>query len=157
MPWVRFEPTFPASERAKTVHALDRPATVTENFSFSIIKPITFILQQYIFFFRTKRNDTVTSQNPKGVPYYCPPAPCVVSSKVLCNYFIENKLSGWIVCVCQHIIKKTSQKAQDVTNINNHANTLHRFNKEAREEVDAVKIQGRTKPDSCCYSLWNIV
>jgi hypothetical protein len=29
MPWVGFEPTFQASERAKTVHALDRAATVT--------------------------------------------------------------------------------------------------------------------------------
>jgi hypothetical protein len=29
MPWVRFEPTIPASERAKTVYALDRLATVT--------------------------------------------------------------------------------------------------------------------------------
>jgi hypothetical protein len=29
MPWVRFEPTIPASERAKTVHALNRSATVT--------------------------------------------------------------------------------------------------------------------------------
>jgi hypothetical protein len=29
MPEVRFEPTIPSSERAKTVHALDRSATVT--------------------------------------------------------------------------------------------------------------------------------
>jgi hypothetical protein len=29
MPWVEFEATIPASERAKTVHALDRSATVT--------------------------------------------------------------------------------------------------------------------------------
>jgi hypothetical protein len=29
MPWVGFESTIPASERAKTVHALDRSATVT--------------------------------------------------------------------------------------------------------------------------------
>jgi hypothetical protein len=29
MPWMRFESTIPASERAKTVHALDRSATVT--------------------------------------------------------------------------------------------------------------------------------
>jgi hypothetical protein len=29
MPCVKFEPTIPASERAKTVHALDRSATVT--------------------------------------------------------------------------------------------------------------------------------
>jgi hypothetical protein len=29
MPWVGFEPTIPASERAKTVQALDRTATVT--------------------------------------------------------------------------------------------------------------------------------
>jgi hypothetical protein len=28
MPWVGFEPTIPASERAKTVHALDRSKTV---------------------------------------------------------------------------------------------------------------------------------
>jgi hypothetical protein len=28
MPWVAFQPTIPASERAKTVHALDRAATV---------------------------------------------------------------------------------------------------------------------------------
>jgi hypothetical protein len=29
MPYVGFEPTMPASERAKTVHALDRSVTVT--------------------------------------------------------------------------------------------------------------------------------
>jgi hypothetical protein len=29
MPWVGFEPTIPASEQAKTVHALDHSATVT--------------------------------------------------------------------------------------------------------------------------------
>jgi hypothetical protein len=29
MPWVGFEPTIPASERTKTVHALDRSSTVT--------------------------------------------------------------------------------------------------------------------------------
>jgi hypothetical protein len=29
MPWVGFEPTIPASKQAKTVHALDRSATVT--------------------------------------------------------------------------------------------------------------------------------
>jgi hypothetical protein len=29
MPWVGFEPTIPAFERVKTVHALDRTATVT--------------------------------------------------------------------------------------------------------------------------------
>jgi hypothetical protein len=28
MPWVGFEPTIPAFERAKTVHVLDRAATV---------------------------------------------------------------------------------------------------------------------------------
>jgi hypothetical protein len=32
MPWVGFEPTIPASEREKTVHALDRAATVTGRF-----------------------------------------------------------------------------------------------------------------------------
>jgi hypothetical protein len=29
MPWVGFEPMIPASKQAKTVHALDRSATVT--------------------------------------------------------------------------------------------------------------------------------
>jgi hypothetical protein len=32
MPWVGTEPTVPASERAKTVHALDRSATVTGHY-----------------------------------------------------------------------------------------------------------------------------
>jgi hypothetical protein len=36
MPCVGFEPTIPASERAKTVHALDRAATVTCAKSFPI-------------------------------------------------------------------------------------------------------------------------
>jgi hypothetical protein len=31
MPWVGFEPTMPASDRTKTVHAPDRSATVTGN------------------------------------------------------------------------------------------------------------------------------
>jgi hypothetical protein len=31
MPCVGFEPTIPASERMKTVHALDRSVTVTGN------------------------------------------------------------------------------------------------------------------------------
>jgi hypothetical protein len=34
MPWVGFEPTIPASKRAKTVHVLDRAATVTGNDTF---------------------------------------------------------------------------------------------------------------------------
>jgi hypothetical protein len=29
MPWVGFKPAVPASERARTVHVLDRAATVT--------------------------------------------------------------------------------------------------------------------------------
>jgi hypothetical protein len=33
MPWVGFEPKIPGSERAKTVHALDRSATVTGFFA----------------------------------------------------------------------------------------------------------------------------
>jgi hypothetical protein len=41
MPWVGFEPTIPASERAKTVHALDRSATVTG--------PLLFIEKKNIF------------------------------------------------------------------------------------------------------------
>jgi hypothetical protein len=32
MPWVGFESTIPVSEQAKTVHALDRLATVTGQF-----------------------------------------------------------------------------------------------------------------------------
>jgi hypothetical protein len=33
MPWVGFEPKIPASERAKTVHDLDRSATVTGDYT----------------------------------------------------------------------------------------------------------------------------
>jgi hypothetical protein len=33
VPWVGFKPTIPASERAKTIHASDRAATVTRDLS----------------------------------------------------------------------------------------------------------------------------
>jgi hypothetical protein len=39
MPWGGIEPTIPASEQAKTVHALDRSATVTGN---TVITKINF-------------------------------------------------------------------------------------------------------------------
>jgi hypothetical protein len=38
MPYMGFEPTTPASERAKTVHALDRSATVTGEASITVSK-----------------------------------------------------------------------------------------------------------------------
>jgi hypothetical protein len=41
MPYVGFEPMIPASERAKTVHALDRSATVTGSL---IIRGFTLLL-----------------------------------------------------------------------------------------------------------------
>jgi hypothetical protein len=37
MPCLGFEPTIPASERAKTVHALDRLATVTGQGQFTFL------------------------------------------------------------------------------------------------------------------------
>jgi hypothetical protein len=36
MPYVGFEPTIPASERAKTIHVLDRSATVTDPYRFTL-------------------------------------------------------------------------------------------------------------------------
>jgi hypothetical protein len=47
MPWVGFEPTIPAYERAKTVHTLDRSPTVTGkcNLSVNKIKVIKFYSQ----------------------------------------------------------------------------------------------------------------
>jgi hypothetical protein len=41
MPCVRFEPTIPASERATTVYALDRSATVTGYLALSVVIFIT--------------------------------------------------------------------------------------------------------------------
>jgi hypothetical protein len=41
MPWVGLEPTIPASERAKTVHVLDRSATVTGQFIYYILKMLS--------------------------------------------------------------------------------------------------------------------
>jgi hypothetical protein len=49
MLWMRFESTIPASERAKTVHTLDRSATVTGNFTFTF----TFIKQHYVTYHKT--------------------------------------------------------------------------------------------------------
>jgi hypothetical protein len=47
MPWVGFEHTIPASERAKTVHALDCSATVNGSLScirFEIYIRMTFLI-----------------------------------------------------------------------------------------------------------------
>jgi hypothetical protein len=44
MPWVGFKPTIPASERAKTVHALDRVATLIGN----IFSSVRIILRIYL-------------------------------------------------------------------------------------------------------------
>jgi hypothetical protein len=57
MPWVGFEPTIPVLERAKTVRALDRAATVIgELLSQILIREmkwsIALLLFQSIFFFR---------------------------------------------------------------------------------------------------------
>jgi hypothetical protein len=41
MPSVGFEPTIPVFERAKTVHASDRAATVIGTFNYSHIKKYT--------------------------------------------------------------------------------------------------------------------
>jgi hypothetical protein len=58
MPWVVFEPTIPASERAKTVHALDRSATVTgDNYEYLLViinnyhRPLVTVITP-IFLFR---------------------------------------------------------------------------------------------------------
>jgi hypothetical protein len=45
MPWVGFEPKIPASDRAKTVHALDRSATVT-GLSHKPVNSITIDIRQ---------------------------------------------------------------------------------------------------------------
>jgi hypothetical protein len=45
MPCVGFEPTIPASERAKTVHALDRSATVTGNYLLNSLLKLVILLQ----------------------------------------------------------------------------------------------------------------
>jgi hypothetical protein len=46
MPCMRFEPTIPASERAKVVHALDRSATVTgQLWNFTAMLSFTLALQ----------------------------------------------------------------------------------------------------------------
>jgi hypothetical protein len=44
MPWVGFEPTIAASERAKTVHALDRSTTVTGHSTHLLRKNFSTIL-----------------------------------------------------------------------------------------------------------------
>jgi hypothetical protein len=49
MPWVGFEPTIPASEKAKTFNALDRVATVTgSSLDLFLIINITVFLLKFI-------------------------------------------------------------------------------------------------------------
>jgi hypothetical protein len=50
MPWVGFEPTIPASEWAKIVHALDRAATVSSRiiYQFYIISDMDIVVMSEI-------------------------------------------------------------------------------------------------------------
>jgi hypothetical protein len=72
-PWVGFEPTIPASERAKTLHALDLTATVTgpetniRLLKFKLLHHITFVIYMFlsVFFLPTsyvKDNSKYLSQ-----------------------------------------------------------------------------------------------
>jgi hypothetical protein len=49
MPWVGFETTIPASERAKTVHALDRSATVTGKTVLDVLNILYCVGLQILF------------------------------------------------------------------------------------------------------------
>jgi hypothetical protein len=51
IPWMRFEPTIPAFEGAKTVHALDRAATVIGIHTYILIYLYIFYLFIYIFLY----------------------------------------------------------------------------------------------------------
>jgi hypothetical protein len=56
MPWVGLEPTTPASDRAKTVHALDGPATVIAKYNLTANKFIEIYIivqRKHIHFFKT--------------------------------------------------------------------------------------------------------
>jgi hypothetical protein len=70
MPWVRFEPTIAASERAKTVHALDRWATVTSevfftqpNSSLHISSQTNYRLQRLLQFSAAKSQSYFTTDD----------------------------------------------------------------------------------------------
>jgi hypothetical protein len=56
MPCVGFEPTIPASEQAKTVHVLDRSATVTGRFQTT---KLNFLIN-----FQSTRLKELTEQSP---------------------------------------------------------------------------------------------
>jgi hypothetical protein len=58
MPYVGFEPTFPASERAKTVYALDRAATVTGFVNMTIHKVCLPYEPQYVCVVQTTLRKT---------------------------------------------------------------------------------------------------
>jgi hypothetical protein len=66
IPWVRFQPTNPASKRAKALHALDRAATVTGSinplYSTVIWSPVTqlFSSGDWMFLFQTFLEDDKT-------------------------------------------------------------------------------------------------
>jgi hypothetical protein len=46
MPWVGLEPTIPAFEQAKTVHAIDRASTVISEFRFYVPEKMIVVLWQ---------------------------------------------------------------------------------------------------------------
>jgi hypothetical protein len=62
MPRVGFQPMIPEFERAETVHALDRAATVIGCLQHSAIKSDKLLNEQTIRFNRGKCNDIINNQ-----------------------------------------------------------------------------------------------
>jgi hypothetical protein len=90
MPWVTFEPTTPVFERANTVHALDRAATV-------IGTPLLQILNHFL------HNPLEDSGTCDEFLYACIVEICRQSLEQVCNWLIR-----CYSCVCH---PKTSSRA----------------------------------------------
>jgi hypothetical protein len=67
MPQVKFEPTIPASERAKTVHALDRAAAVI-GYQARLAELFTNETIKYDYLFPYKHSTGLSSSSIPGHP-----------------------------------------------------------------------------------------
>jgi hypothetical protein len=98
MPWVRFEPTIAAFERAKTVHALNRAATVIAALTTSVHKiafTLHFSLHVHSLFLQDPINITLTFKSLEVFRIFW--AFVIYLAYVTCSSHSSSVVSSWLV------------------------------------------------------------
>jgi hypothetical protein len=112
MPWVGFEPTIPALERAKTVHALDGAATVIGHHEILYFRILRKTVEPFMFNLRVVQTCLTTTLH-EGIQLSMRASKYLSERKVFCTKV--TLLFGAITMIMwQHIIKTVSAISEEI-------------------------------------------